>query len=601
MPLAGSAFLGHHEETPAAWGDRRARRPRPMPAASFARALFFGEIAESSLFPYPQIERAEQARVARLLADLRERLEPRANDLGEASAPRAEPTLRDLADLGVLGLTASAAHGGLGLSTPAAARVVSEIASYAPGLALGLVVHVWLATAAVERFGTDAQRARLLPALASGEALGAFALTEAGAGSDAGGVRTYARPRPAGDGGGYVLRGAKTWVTNAADADVVVVFARTTPPEDGSKPKLTAFVLPRDERFVLEPIEGRVGLHGVSIEGLRLEDVEASDATRLGEVGKGFLVATESLTRARVGVAAVCTGIARRLVRLTVERAEERKAFGRSLAELGLVRDKIARMSADLYALESVTYLAASLADDPSPDVAVESALAKVLGSEVAVRIAHEASLVAAASGYAASSWERLGRDARGLLFAGGTNEILRCFVALTGMQGPAEERNEVARAMREPIKGFGLLGDLALRRARDLLGRERLSRAHPALAAEAARVEEAVPVFARHVERALRRHGKLVAEMQFTQHRVAECALDLFALSAVIARTTRALELRGEEGARRELDLARAFAAMAGRRLSGHLASFDQNEDDLRKDIAARAAADNGYPLDVV
>jgi acyl-CoA dehydrogenase family protein 9 len=239
---------------------------------------------------------------------------------------------------------------------------------------------------------------------------------------------------------------------------------------------------------------------------------------------------------------------------------------------------------------------------DSALDYSVESAICKVLGSETAWRVVNEAMQIAAGIGYMNEyPYERWLRDIRVNLIFEGTNEILRCFIALSGMQGPGRELVDVVRAMREPIKGFGLLSDFAIRKARTALGRERLSRAHPLLNREAVVFEDYVAALARNVEKVLRKHGRDIAEMQYTQRRVADMAIDLYAIAAVVARTTRSIEKRGEEGARRELDLATIFVASAERRLAETARAFDANDDELRKAIASRAYVDGGYPLDVV
>jgi acyl-CoA dehydrogenase family protein 9 len=216
--------------------------------------------------------------------------------------------------------------------------------------------------------------------------------------------------------------------------------------------------------------------------------------------------------------------------------------------------------------------------------------------------VVNDALQIAGAAGYMADfPYERLLRDARIHLVFEGTNEILRAFIALGGMQGPGRELADVARAMREPIKGFGLLTDFAIRKARGALGRPRMTRHHPCLAREAAVFEEYVHELGRGVDAVLRRHGRDIAEMQYTQKRTADMAIDLFALAACISRTTRAIEKRGEEGARREIDLTNIFAAAAERRLSQIVAAVGKNDDELRKGVATRAYADGGYPFDVV
>jgi acyl-CoA dehydrogenase family protein 9 len=154
---------------------------------------------------------------------------------------------------------------------------------------------------------------------------------------------------------------------------------------------------------------------------------------------------------------------------------------------------------------------------------------------------------------------------------------------------------------MREPIKGFGLLSDFAIRKAKTALGRERLSLAHPLLNREGVVFEEYTAELSRNVEKALRKHGKNIAEMQYTQKRVADMAIDLYAIASVIARTTRGIQRRGVEGARREIDLTTIFVASAEKRLHEGAASFEKNDDELRKAVASKAYADGGYPFDVL
>ena len=182
-----------------------------------------------------------------------------------------------------------------------------------------------------------------------------------------------------------------------------------------------------------------------------------------------------------------------------------------------------------------------------------------------------------------------------------GTHEILRCFVALSSIQGPGKELADVLRAIREPIKGFGLLSDFAVRKARTTLRRERMTRAHPVLSKEAVVFEEYTSELMSNVDKVLRKHGREIAEMQYTQRRVADMAIDLYGVACAVSRTTRALDRRGEEGARREVDLTSMFVAMAQRRLAANVSSFERNDAELRKSIADRAYVDGGYPFDVL
>jgi len=308
------------------------------------------------------------------------------------------------------------------------------------------------------------------------------------------------------------------------------------------------------------------------------------------------------LNSGRLGLASGCVGGCKRLIKMASQRVQERKAFGRPIGEFGLIKDKIATMMAETFALESMTYLTTGMVDARVSDYSVESAICKVFGSETYWRVVNETLQIAAGIGYMQDyPYERLLRDSRINLIFEGTNEILRCFIALTGMQGPGKELVEVARAMREPIKGFGLLSDFAIRKARTALGRERMSRAHPLLNRETVIFEEYTADLAKNVDKVLRKHGKNIAEMQYTQKRVAEIAIDLYGIAACISRTTRAIQKRGEEGARREIDLTTIFVAQAEKRLRENSTAFDKNDDELRKAIASKTYNDGGYPFDIV
>jgi acyl-CoA dehydrogenase family protein 9 len=259
-------------------------------------------------------------------------------------------------------------------------------------------------------------------------------------------------------------------------------------------------------------------------------------------------------------------------------------------------------MVADTWALESVTYLTTGMVDAGAPDFAIESAICKVYASETCWRVVNEAMQIAAGMGYMeGSGYERILRDARVNLVFEGTNEILRAFIALSGMQGPGRALADVARAMREPIKGFGLLSDFAMRKAKSAFCRERMTRHHPVLQKEAADFESYVHDLSRGVDKVLRKHGRDIAEMQYTQKRAADLAIDLYAIAACISRATRAIERRGAEGARREIEFTNIFVAAAERRLAQTVAAIDKNDDELRKAVASRTYADGGYPLDVL
>jgi acyl-CoA dehydrogenase family protein 9 len=572
-----------------------------MNEQSFMKSLFHGVVAEELIYPYPELSRDERDNTNMILESVRKFIETSVDPVKidrEQTIPK--NVLDGMKDLGLFGMIIPQEHGGIGLSASSYARVIQEIASYDASLAVTLGAHQSIGLKGILLFGTEEQRAQFLPKLASGEKVAAFALTEPSAGSDAAAIQT--RAEALSDGSGYTLNGSKIWITNGGFADVFTVFARTSAPDAGQKPRITAFIVERGMGVKNGPPEHKLGIRGSSTTEVFFEDVRVPTKNILGEVGRGFKVAMEVLNSGRLGLAAGSVGGAKRLIKMAVDRVQERKAFGRPIGEFGLIKDKIAVMMADTFAMESMTYLTAGLVDGKVSDYSLESAICKVYASETLWRVVNETLQIAAGIGYMQEyPYERTLRDSRINLIFEGTNEILRCFVALSGMQGPGKELAEVVRAMREPIKGFGLLSDFAVRKARSALRRERMTRAHPVLNREAVIFEEYTAELSKQVDKVLRKHGREIAEMQYTQKRVAEMAIELYAIASVLSRTTRAIEKRGEEGARREIDLTTIFVAASERRLEEQVRSFDKNDDELRKSVASRAYLDGGYPFDVI
>jgi acyl-CoA dehydrogenase family protein 9 len=563
------------------------------------KSLFFGVIDESFIFPWPQPDAQEADTLHALLDGVRRFLQT------QVDSPRIDrdhripdEVLRGLKEMGLFGMIVPQNQGGAGLTNTGYARVIQEISSFDSSIAVTVGAHQSIGMKALLLFGSQELKDRYLPRLASGELVAAFALTEPGAGSDAAAIQTRAEPQ----GDGYVLNGSKIWITNGGMAGLFTVFARTSPAEEGVKPKITAFLVERDWGIKSGPNEQKLGIRGSSTTEVFFENVHVPASNVLGEPGRGFKVAMQVLNSGRMGLASGCIGLCKRVIKMAVERCSERRAFGRPIGEFGLIKDKIAIMMADTWALESMTYLTTGMVDAGVDDFSVESAICKVYGSETCWRVVNEALQIAAGIGYMAEyPYERLLRDARINLIFEGTNEILRAFIALSGMQGPGRELVDVARAMREPIKGFGLLSDFAIRKARTALGRERMTRHHAILNREAVVFEEYVQELARGADKVLRKHGRDIAEMQYTQKRTAELAIDLYAVAACIARTTTAIEKRGEEGARREIDLTSVFVAAAEKRMAQTVAAFDKNDDELRKAIASKTYVDGGYPFDIV
>ncbi len=566
---------------------------------SFMKALFHGVVAEELLYPYPKLGARDRDGVSSLLEALR-RFAERYVDSGRFEREHTinDDALEALKRTGVFGLTVPEEYGGLGLGQMATARVLQELGMIDASIAALVTCHICMGVSGILAFGSAEQKKRFLPAMASGERIAAFALTEERAGSDASAIAT--RATFALDGAGFVLEGQKLWISNAKWADLFITFARTD--LEAGHPRITAFIVERGPGVVVGGDAHTAGLRGSSTASVWFDSAKVPFRNLLGELGRGYLLAMRILNWARVGHAAACVGIGKRIGKLATDRAVERRAFGRPIGDFGQTKDAIARIGCENYAMESMVFLTTGLMDIGVEDFILEAAICKVFASENVAKNADLLCRIGGAHGYIDGHvYDRVLRDARGHLVLAGTNEILRAFVALAGMQSPGRKVLEVDNAMREPIKGFGVLTDFAVKRARSAFGRERVSFSHPALRGETVLFEDGVNGLAREAERVLRKHGTAIAQKQFVQRRIAECAIDLFALAAVLSRTTAILEQRGEEGARRELDLATGFTQIVSARLFDRLNNMERETDELLKHIAARAYDDGGFPNDIM
>lgn len=340
-----------------------------------------------------------------------------------------------LAKLGFLGLALPEEYGGSGGDHLAYCLVLEELGRGDSAVRGIVSVTLGLVAKSVNAHGTEEQKRQWLPRLTSGEALGCFALTEPGTGSDAANLTTRAER----SGRDWLISGAKTFITNGTWADVALVFART----GGEDPALrghrgiTAFLVPTDlPGFTRTEIHGKLGLRGQATAELALDRVRVPDSARLGEVGKGFSVAMGALAKGRMSVAAGCVGIARACLEAAVRYAGEREQFGKTIASHQLVQELLAGIAVDVEAARLLTWKVADHIERGLP-FATESSMAKLYASEAAVRAANNALQVF--GGYGFIDEYPVGkylRDARVMTLYEGTSQIHQLLIgrALTGV-----------------------------------------------------------------------------------------------------------------------------------------------------------------------
>jgi acyl-CoA dehydrogenase len=334
--------------------------------------------------------------------------------------------------MGELGFTAAPipeAVGGAGFSYSAWTLVMEELGAADMATAVTLSVHI-LSQYPVVTWGTDEQRARWLPPMLAGDALGAFALTEPHAGSDAGAIRTRAeRVGPADSPTTYRLTGTKIWTSNAPDADRYLVFA-TLDPSVGTK-GITAFLVEKGMAgFRFGAHERKMGIRACPAAELVFDGCEIPVANRLGAEGDGYRIALSALGEGRISIAAACVGLARAGLEAAARYVTQRQAFGGPLADQQGVRFMLAEMTRDVAAARALTREAAAAKDRGEP-LAEISSLAKWTASDTAMRVATDAVQLFGASGYSRETGvERLMRDAKGAQIFEGTNQIHRLIVA---------------------------------------------------------------------------------------------------------------------------------------------------------------------------
>jgi len=417
--------------------------------ASFARELAAGKLNMDWIFPYPTLDTEDDLQELSQLSDtvakfFQEQVDSKQMDIDAKFDPK---VMQGLKDLGLFGLQIPAEYGGLGLNNVQYARVLEEVSrDGAIGVMLG--AHQAIGLKGILLAGTDEQKHKYLPKLATGEWIAAFCLTEAGSGSDASSIRTKAHLSE--DGHHWILNGEKIWITNGGICDVMTVFAKTmvTDVNGEQVEKVTGFIVERDFGGVVSgPPEDKLGIRASNTCTVSFEDTHVPVANVLGEVGSGFKLAMQILNSGRFSMGSGVAGEQKRMISVVSQHVHERKQFGKKLAEFQLVRKKIFEMSMEAYVMESMAYMTAGQMDkldsegNQQQDCSVEAAMVKIYSSESAWKNCSEILQIFGGSGYMKDyPYERMLRDCRILLIFEGTNEILRLYVALSSLQHAAKE-----------------------------------------------------------------------------------------------------------------------------------------------------------------
>jgi acyl-CoA dehydrogenase family member 9 len=553
---------------------------------SFAKLLYFGIFDGGRIFPYPVPPPNEQTRIQELLKRIDCLIEHDLDaDWIDRNATIPDKVIQKLGEMGLLGLTIPERYGGLGLSQYAYCRLMERLAGACSATALLVNAHQSIGLKALVLYGTEKQKSAYLPALARGEKLAAFSLTEPTAGSDVASILTEAVYIP--DRNVFRISGSKQWTTNGAIAGVLTVMAKTeveTP--EGPRQKVSAFLVTPDMPGfrVLNPALEKVGMRGTKTANLAFEGLEVPAENLLGPMGGGLRVCLTVLDYGRVTFGATCTGAAKFLLARAIEQANSRRQFNRPIASFGLIKEKIANMAALVYAMDAATYMTAGMVDQDAEDFMLEAAILKVFTSDALWTVVYDTmQIYGGRSFFTDEPLERMMRDARLNMIGEGANEVMRAFIAGAGMRDLGVQLEKVLLASRRPFSNFSSLWQFAINN----LSRFRMP-AVPVrsdiLRPEATMLAKRVRRFGTSILRALVKYQEGIIERQLTLDRIAASAIALYTASAVISKLDSDLANpeMDQQQLRNDLMTARLYCRQAFATVDGSLTTLLKNDDDF-------------------
>ncbi len=577
---------------------------------SVIAGFFYGQIDESCVHPFPRLTE-EQREMATEMCDAVVRFSQDNID-GEKFDEEAHipmEVVQGLAELGLCGLAVPEEFGGMGLDYTLYSRVFAEIASIDGSTTTMLGAHQSIGYRALLNDGSPEQKEKWLESLATGEKIAAFCLTEPGSGSDAYSIKTKAVDNKDGS---YTLTGQKLWITNAGMADFYTVFAKTDHEIDGKvTEKISCFIVEKSmEGVSFGEKENKMGIRASETRAVYFDKVKVPAENIIGEPGKGFKIAMNVLNSGRLSLGSGCVGGMKAIIKMATAHAKGRVQFGRPISEFGLVQEKISAMAARCYAVESLVYLTTGNMDKGQEDYSLESAVCKIYGSEALWDVVDMGMQIAAGNGYMKEyPYERLMRDSRINLIFEGTNEILRVFIALAGMKGPSESLKElgkisdVSKVMQDPIKSVGVLTTFAKKRISSMVGQKSLTFVHSKLEDEGDEFASYMSTFSIQVENTLIKYGKDIIGNEYPQGRIANMAIELYAMLAVLSRTTSILNDDKIEDSQKDysLKLCRLCFKESRHRFMRSLKGMSKNNDQLIKDVSDAVCEREGYGLDII
>ncbi|OZC11910.1 hypothetical protein X798_01091, partial [Onchocerca flexuosa] len=512
----------------------------PKVSTSFVKNIFLGKGVFDHVVPYPVDLSDERREMINLI------LEPTRKFMEEINNPAdndekediSMDTLSKFAQIGAFGALVPEEYNGAGLNNTQFARVAEVIGASDLSLAVILGAHQSIGYKGILLYGTDEQKQKYLPDLATGRKFAAFCLTESGAGSDANVLRTsiQTHAEKSNDGKYYILNGGKLWISNGSFADIFTVFARTQVKDKSgtSKSKISAFIVERSHGGVTTNApEKKLGIKSSKTVEVHFDNTKVPVDNLLGAEGEGFKLAMNILNNGRFGIPAACTGSMKFCIQKTIEHVSERQQFGRKLKEFGNVQEQLTDMVLRHYATESLLYMLSGSMDEGIMDYELEAAIGKIMASENAWIVCDRAIQLHGGMGYMKEcGLERMMRDLRIFRIFEGANDVLRLFIALTGLKYASKY---MQNKMKNPWSGsIGLLFE-------SMFPRKFEFHCHPSLNHSVARLKKSVQRFGNTSRFLLWKHKQGIIERQWELIRMADAAIDIYSVVAVLSRCNRA------------------------------------------------------------
>lgn len=557
---------------------------------SFVQNLFAGRANTEFFLPYPQVLNDEEIGFLDMVIDPVSKMwEDKWDEIvkQEDTETVPEDVMEMMRTMGVFGIQVPVEYGGMGCNNTQYARMGEMAGRYDLGIGIVQGAHQSIGYKGIVLFGTPEQKEKYLPDLAAGNKFAAFALTEPSAGSDA--VSIKSRAVLSEDGQHYILNGSKLYISNGGFADFFTVFAKTQiKNEKGEvKDKVTAFWVPRGPGLTSGPNMKKMGIKFSNTTEIWFDNVKIPKENVIGEVGEGFKVAMKILNNGRYGMICALSGTMQKAIEMASTYANTRTQFGNKLASFTAIQEKIGRMTLAHFVTQSHAYMiryffikkfvclfingffflsnSSGVIDKGMTDFQLEAAIGKIVASDSAWWVCDEALQIFGGMGYIKDTGiEKMLRDTRIFRIFEGANEILRLFIALTGLQYAGGHLREIQKAMKNPMANLGLIFMEASKRLKRTAGMDApniTENIHPSLQAEAQILSKNIMLFTSAVEHLLIKYNKQIVMEQMLLLRLANSVIDIYTMLVLLSRVTLSLN-KNVSSAEYELQLCKLFIA---------------------------------------